>query len=172
MTEAPGTHNPQFLPPNIRCLSRCRRPKLHRSICRSSVAGLLFMSIRVRACPVSIRLMVGTRSLAREAARRSRAHSTIISASSRAWASRSSMVCRHRTPPIRRRRRRGCTCRLRFLSDEKLTLTRALNLPTFSTELKRMALVIDDNTITKVFYPVFPPDKNAAEVIAWLQRSR
>ncbi|MGA7086006.1 MAG: redoxin family protein [Pseudolabrys sp.] len=92
--------------------------------------------------------------------------------SSRAWASRSSMVCRHRTPPIRRRRRRGCTCRLRFLSDEKLTLTRALNLPTFSTELKRMALVIDDNTITKVFYPVFPPDKNAAEVIAWLQRSR
>ena len=48
----------------------------------------------------------------------------------------------------------------------------ALNLPTFSTELKRMALVIDDNTITKVFYPVFPPDKNAAEVIAWLQRSR
>jgi peroxiredoxin (alkyl hydroperoxide reductase subunit C) len=42
------------------------------------------------------------------------------------------------------------------LSDEKLTLTRALNLPTFSTELKRMALVIDDNTITKVFYPVLP----------------
>jgi peroxiredoxin len=38
-----------------------------------------------------------------------------------------------------------------ILSDEKLTLTRALNLPTFSTELKRMALVIDDNTITKVF---------------------
>lgn len=59
-----------------------------------------------------------------------------------------------------------------ILSDEKLTLTRPLNLPTFSTELKRMALVIDDNTITKVFYPVFPPDKNAAEVIAWLQRSR
>ncbi|MGB8155791.1 MAG: redoxin family protein [Pseudolabrys sp.] len=38
-----------------------------------------------------------------------------------------------------------------ILSDEKLTLTRALNLPTFSTELKRMALVIDDNTITRVF---------------------
>ena len=62
------------------------------------------------------------------------------------------------------------------LSDEKLALTRALNLPTFSTAgmtlLKRMALVIDDGTISKVFYPVFPPDKNAAEVIAWLQRSR
>jgi peroxiredoxin len=62
------------------------------------------------------------------------------------------------------------------LSDEKLALTRALNLPTFSTGgmtlLKRMALVIDDGVISKVFYPVFPPDKNAAEVIAWLQRSR
>jgi peroxiredoxin len=63
-----------------------------------------------------------------------------------------------------------------ILSDEKLALTRALNLPTFSTAgmtlLKRMALVIDDGTITKVFYPVFPPDKNAADVVAWLQRSR
>lgn len=62
------------------------------------------------------------------------------------------------------------------LSDEKLALTRALNLPTFSTAgmtlLKRLALVIDDGVISKVFYPVFPPDKNAAEVIAWLQRSR
>ena len=51
--------------------------------------------------------------------------------------------------------------------------TRALKLPTFSaagmTLLKRMALVIDDGTIIKVFYPVFPPDKNAEEVIAWLQ---
>jgi peroxiredoxin (alkyl hydroperoxide reductase subunit C) len=37
------------------------------------------------------------------------------------------------------------------------------------TLLKRMALVIADGIITKAFYPVFPPDKNAAEVIAWLQ---
>ena len=62
-----------------------------------------------------------------------------------------------------------------ILSDEKLALTRALKLPTFSaagmTLLKRMALVIDDGAITKAFYPVFPPDKNAEEVIAWLQAS-
>ena len=60
-----------------------------------------------------------------------------------------------------------------ILSDEKLALTKALKLPTFTTAgmtlLKRMALVIDDGTITKAFYPVFPPDKNAEEVIAWLQ---
>jgi len=54
-----------------------------------------------------------------------------------------------------------------------LAFTRALRLPTFSVDgmtlIKRMALVIDDGTITKVFYPVFPPDKNAQEVITWLQ---
>jgi len=59
------------------------------------------------------------------------------------------------------------------LSDERLELARAIKLPTFKvagmTLLKRMALVIDDGIITKVFYPVFPPDKNAEEVIAWLR---
>ena len=63
-----------------------------------------------------------------------------------------------------------------ILSDEKLALTKALKLPTFTTAgmtlLKRMALVIDDGVITKAFYPVFPPDKNAEEVIAWLQASK
>ena len=63
-----------------------------------------------------------------------------------------------------------------ILSDEKLGAAKALNLPTFSvagmTLLKRMALIIDDGMISKVFYPVFPPDRNAEEVIAWLQSSR
>ncbi|MGB7258629.1 MAG: peroxiredoxin [Pseudolabrys sp.] len=63
-----------------------------------------------------------------------------------------------------------------ILSDEKRALGKAIGLPTFTTSgltlFKRMALVIDDGKITKVFYPVFPPDKNAAEVIAWLQESR
>jgi peroxiredoxin len=63
-----------------------------------------------------------------------------------------------------------------ILSDEKLALAKAIKLPTFSaagmTLLKRMALVIDDGVISKTFYPVFPPDKNAEEVIAWLQASK
>ena len=63
-----------------------------------------------------------------------------------------------------------------ILSDEKLAFATALKLPTFVTAgmtlLKRMALVIDDGVIVKVLYPVFPPDKNAEEVIAWLQASR
>ena len=60
-----------------------------------------------------------------------------------------------------------------MLSDEGLRLARAISLPTFDiagmTLLKRMALVIDDGTISKVFYPVFPPDKSAEEVIGWLK---
>jgi peroxiredoxin len=40
------------------------------------------------------------------------------------------------------------------------------------TLLKRMVFVIDDGAMTKVFYPVFPPDKSAAEVVSWLQASR
>ncbi len=60
-----------------------------------------------------------------------------------------------------------------LLSDEKLQFTRALDLPTFTVAgmqlIKRMVLVIDNGTITKVFYPVFPPDKSADEVVAWLR---
>ncbi len=62
------------------------------------------------------------------------------------------------------------------LSDAKLELTRALKLPTFTIEgmtlIKRLTLIVDDGVVTKVFYPVFPPDKNAGEVIAWLSARR
>src|SRR5262249_1537851 len=63
-----------------------------------------------------------------------------------------------------------------LLSDANLAFTRALNLPTFDvggmTLIKRMVLVIDNGVVTKVFYPVFPPDKNAEEVVAWLHASK
>ena len=59
------------------------------------------------------------------------------------------------------------------LSDEKLELTSALRLPTMDaaglTLIKRLTLIIDDARITHVFYPVFPPDQNASEVLAWLK---
>ena len=61
------------------------------------------------------------------------------------------------------------------LSDEKLQLTRALKLPTMEvaglTLVKRLALVIDDGRISHVFYPVFPPDRNAGDVLAWLKEN-
>ena len=59
------------------------------------------------------------------------------------------------------------------LSDEALALTKALELPTMEVAglimIKRLALIIDDGRITHVFYPVFPPDRNATDVLAWLQ---
>jgi peroxiredoxin len=61
-----------------------------------------------------------------------------------------------------------------ILSDAELRLTRAIRLPTFEvagmTLTRRMVLVIDNGTISKVFYPVFPPDRSAQEVVDWLQR--
>lgn len=61
------------------------------------------------------------------------------------------------------------------LSDEKLELTRALSLPTMEvaglTLIKRLALIIDNARITRVFYPVFPPDRNAGDVLEWLRKN-
>jgi peroxiredoxin len=61
------------------------------------------------------------------------------------------------------------------LSDERLAFAHALRLPTFTVEgmtlLKRLTLVLRDNRIEHVFYPVFPPDAHAEEVIAWLERT-
>ena len=61
------------------------------------------------------------------------------------------------------------------LSDEKLGLSRALKLPTMEvaglTLIKRLALIVDNGVITHVFYPVFPPDRNAGDVLAWLKKN-
>ncbi len=63
-----------------------------------------------------------------------------------------------------------------ILSDAALRLTTALRLPVMLVEgarlLKRMALIIDDGVIAHVFYPVFPPDRNAADVLDWLRAQR
>jgi peroxiredoxin (alkyl hydroperoxide reductase subunit C) len=59
------------------------------------------------------------------------------------------------------------------LSDADLTLTHALRLPAMDvagqTLLKRIAWIARDGTIARVFYPVFPPDRNAADVLAALR---
>lgn len=60
-----------------------------------------------------------------------------------------------------------------ILSDDRLELTRALKLPAFEvnglTLLKRLTLVVRDSRIEHVFYPVFPPDGHAEEVLGWLK---
>ena len=59
-----------------------------------------------------------------------------------------------------------------LLADERLDLARAMRLPTFEAGgmvlLKRLTLVLRDGLVEHVFYPVFPPDRSAADVAAWL----
>jgi len=60
-----------------------------------------------------------------------------------------------------------------MLSDAELRLTGALQLPTFEAGgqalLKRLTLVVRDGHVEKVFYPVFPPDGHAEEVLGWIR---
>lgn len=60
-----------------------------------------------------------------------------------------------------------------LLSDYDLNFANMLNLPVFEVEgkslIKRVTLIVKDGKIVKVFYPVFPPDRNADEVIDWLK---
>lgn len=65
-----------------------------------------------------------------------------------------------------------------MLSDRRLALTRALRLPTFeypvdrggpSTLIKRMAWFVEAGRIARIWYPVFPPDRNARMVLEWLE---
>ncbi len=61
-----------------------------------------------------------------------------------------------------------------LLSDSALQLKQRLRLPTFRAggmELyRRVTLIIDDRRIVKVFYPVYPPERNVDDVLAWLRR--
>jgi peroxiredoxin len=63
-----------------------------------------------------------------------------------------------------------------LLSDDALTFGRALRLPTFQvagmTLLKRLTMIISAGRIEHIFYPVFPPDVSARQVMDWLQQRR
>jgi peroxiredoxin len=63
-----------------------------------------------------------------------------------------------------------------LLSDSELQFTAAMRLPTFRVAgmmlTKRVTLVLRDGVVEKVFYPVFPPDRNASEVVEWLEKRR
>ena len=60
-----------------------------------------------------------------------------------------------------------------LLSDAGLELTSAMRLPTFEaaghTLLRRFTLLLREGRVEHVWYPVFPPDRHAAEVLAWLR---
>ncbi len=59
-----------------------------------------------------------------------------------------------------------------ILSDTGLELAQALDLPTFAADgerlYKRLTMIVADGRIEHVFYPIFPPDEHAAQVLEWL----
>jgi peroxiredoxin len=63
-----------------------------------------------------------------------------------------------------------------MLSDPDLSLARALDLPTFKGEgmtlYKRLTMIVDGDRIEHVFYPIFPPDTHAGEVLDWVGAHR
>jgi len=192
MTEAPGTHNPQFLPPNIpvpeddggaRHLLGMAVPDLAlpstegAPVNLSSLRGRTVIYIYPRTGVPGVDPPRGWDKIpgARGCTPQScsfRDHFKEITGLGVA------QLYGLSTQDTAYQREAASRLHLPFpiLSDEKLALTRALNLPTFSVDgmtlLKRMAVIMDEGRITKVFYPVFPPDKSADEVIAWLQSSR
>ena len=60
-----------------------------------------------------------------------------------------------------------------LLNDSSLEFAHALKLPIFEYNglqlIKRLSFVIKDRIIKKVFYPIFPPNKNASDIIEWLK---
>ncbi len=63
-----------------------------------------------------------------------------------------------------------------LLSDAEGRLRQALGLPSFEVEgevlLKRATLILRQGVVEKVFYPVFPPDRSAAQVLEWLRSAQ
>jgi peroxiredoxin len=192
MTEAPGTHNPQFLPPDIPApqddgatlhLTGANLPDLAlpatdgASINLSRLKGRTVIYIYPRTGVPGVDLPAGWDQIpgARGCTPQSCAFRDHFGELMRLGVAHLYGLS---TQDTAYQREAATRLHLPFalLSDERLTLTNALKLPTFSvagmTLLKRMALIVDDSRVTKVFYPVFPPDKNAAEVLAWLQESR
>ena len=192
MTEAPGTHNPQFLPPNIpaphddgaaKHLPGAKLPDLAlpattgAAVNLAKLKGRTVVYIYPRTGVPGVDLPPGWNDIpgARGCTPQScgfRDHfgelkrlgvAQLYGLSTQDTAYQQEAATRLHLP-------------FAILSDEAFALTKALMLPTFTTTgmtlLKRMALVIDDGVISKAFYPVFPPNKNAEEVIAWLQASR
>lgn len=60
-----------------------------------------------------------------------------------------------------------------LLSDPGLSLAAAMGLPTFDADgltfYRRLTLIVQDHTVEHVFYPVFPPDRHAGQVLRWLR---
>lgn len=62
-----------------------------------------------------------------------------------------------------------------ILSDADFNLCEALSLPTFEVEgmrlVKRLTMIVRSGQIEHVFYPVFPPNESADQVLQWVRKA-
>ena len=176
MTEAPGTHNPQFLPSDIpapqddggaRHLTGAKLPDIAlpttdgTAINLSKLKGRTVVYVYPRTGVPGVDPPDGWDEIpARAAARRNPAPSAIISPSSSGLGVAQLFGLSTQDTAYQKEAATRLHLPFAILSDEKLALTRALNLPTFSTSgmtlIKRMALVIDDGTDQQSLLPGFP----------------
>ncbi len=168
---------PAIICPGARCRrSRCPRPPAGRSISRPSPAASCSTASRApaartwRPSPAGWDQIPGARGCTPQSLA-FRAHQQEISALGAALFGLSTQP-----PAVQAEIATRLKLPFLLLSDARLAFARALKLPTFEVEgtvlIRRLTLIATQGTIEHVFYPVFPPDQNAALVVAWLQTHR
>ena len=155
------------------CAASCSTPRPGRSTSPSlPLDGQSSTCTRRPASPDGPLPTAGTRSPAPVGARRSRALSATMRASSPSSV-RALPACPRSRSSSRSSSPAASTCRFPSLRTRDSSLGTPSGCPTFefggATLYKRITLVLEAGRVTKVFYPVFPPDRNAADVVAWLR---
>jgi len=188
MTEAPGAHNPNVLPPNIpapqddgaaKHLNGMKLPDLAlpatsgSAVNLSKLKGRTVVYIYPRTGVPGIDLPPGWNDI--PGARGCTPQACGFRDHAGELAELGAAVFGLSTQSTEYQREMAERLHLPFevLSDAGFEFTTALRLPTFEVEgrrlIKRLTLVIRDGAIEHVFYPVFPPDESAADVVRWLR---
>ena len=161
--------------PGWRCQRpTCPRPWADRLDLAAAARGRLVAYVYPRTgTPGQPCRPAGTTSPAPAAARRRAAPTAtprrILARSAPPWSASAP-----RAPAEQARVRRARAHPLPPAQRQRLRLAASSRLPTFEVDgmtlYKRLTFVAEAGKIVKVFYPVFPPDRNAAEVLAWLRQ--
>ena len=188
MTEAPGMHNPNVLPPNIpapqddgaaRHLAGMKLPDLALpatdggEVNLSRLKGRIVVYIYPRTGVPGVDTLPGWDQIpgARGCTPQSAAfrdhYDEIRALGVGALFGLSTQDIAYQCEAVERLR-----LPFELLSDESLAFARALRLPTFEVDgmtlIKRLTMILNEGKIEYVFYPVFPPDSNAPAVVHWL----
>ena len=155
---------------SLRC--RFRRPRGNGSICLHFAGVRSCIATRGQVGPIKSRRTDGISFLELADVLLSHVRFGITIANSRSSALAFSALAA-RTPSDQREAAERLHLPFPLLSDAQLEFASAMRLPVFDVQsmqlLKRLTLIIRDGVVEHVFYPVFPPDRNAEQVVDWLR---